>query len=396
MILSENRFPSPIWPGTSFFGIMRRSHAIFAVMTVAVRAAARKKARPLPDPADLLAWYDRHARVLPWRARAGEKPDPYRVWLSEIMLQQTTVKTVTPYYARFLERWPTVAALAEASLDDVLRTWAGLGYYARARNLHACARAVVERHGGEFPADLEALRALPGVGDYTAAAVAAIAFDAAAVPVDGNVERVVTRLFAVDDELPAAKPKIKALAASLLPPQRSGDFAQSLMDLGASLCSPKKPACALCPWTGDCAAHALGTQETFPRKAPKREGRLRRGAAFVALRADGCVLLQQRPDKGLLAKMTEVPGSDWTHDFDVAQARKSAPRLHDSIKWRRLPGVVTHVFTHFPLELTVFVAHVPRGLRAPKGARWVKRDDLAGEALPKVMRKVLSHALAAP
>jgi A/G-specific adenine glycosylase len=362
-------------------------------MTVAVRAAARKKAPPLPDPADLLAWYDRHARVLPWRARAGERPDPYRVWLSEIMLQQTTVKTVGPYYARFLERWPTVEALAAASLDDVLRAWAGLGYYARARNLHACAQAVVARHGGGFPADLCALRALPGIGDYTAAAIGAIAFDLGAVPVDGNVERVVTRLFAVEDALPKAKPEIKALAASLLPPHRTGDFAQSLMDLGASLCSPRKPACALCPWTDGCTARAQGNQETFPRKAPKREGRLRRGAAFVALREDGSVLLQRRPDKGLLAKMTEVPGSDWTHDFKVVKARKSAPRLHDGIKWRHLPGVVAHVFTHFPLELTVFVAHVPRGTRAPKGARWVKRADLAGEALPKVMRKVLSHAL---
>jgi len=383
--LTENRFPH--------FGIKRRAVtcAIVAVMNVAVRAPQRKKA--LPDPADLLAWYDRHARVLPWRARRGEKPDPYRVWLSEIMLQQTTVKTVGPYYARFLARWPTVTALAEASLDDVLRTWAGLGYYARARNLHACARTVVERHGGEFPDDREALRALPGIGDYTAAAIRAIAFDLGAVPVDGNVERVVSRLFAVEDELPAGKPRIKALAASLLPPRRSGDFAQGLMDLGASLCSPRKPACALCPWADVCAAHADGTQETFPRKTPKREGRLRRGAAFVALRADGCVLLRQRPDKGLLAKMTEVPGSEWTHDFDVAKARKAAPRLHDGIKWRRLPGVVSHVFTHFPLELTVFVAHVPRGTRAPKGARWVKRADLAGEALPNVMRKVLSHAL---
>ena len=362
-------------------------------MTVAVRSRARKKASVTPDPADLLAWYDRHRRVLPWRARKGERTDPYRVWLSEIMLQQTTVKTVAPYFARFVKRWPSVTALAAASLDDVLRVWAGLGYYARARNLHACARAVVQAHGGQFPADLVALRALPGIGDYTAAAVAAIAFDLPAVPVDGNVERVVTRLFAIEEALPAAKPTIKRRATSLLPPHRSGDFAQALMDLGATICSPKRPACVLCPWSEACAAHALGIEQTFPRKSPKREGKLRRGAAFVVLRADGRVLLQKRPDKGLLASMTEVPGSAWAHDFDSDHALEGAPRLGARTKWRRLLGVVEHVFTHFPLELTVFRAQVPRGMRAPKGARWVRLADLAGEALPNVMRKVVAHAL---
>jgi A/G-specific adenine glycosylase len=366
-------------------------------MSVAVRLLARKKASGLPEAADLLAWYDRHRRILPWRARAGERADPYRVWLSEVMLQQTTVKTVAPYYARFLARWSSVAALAASDLDDVLRAWAGLGYYARARNLHACARAVMARHGGKFPASVDGLRALPGIGDYTAAAIAAIAFDARAVPVDGNVERVVSRLFAVEDELPAAKPTIKrlasGLASALAPPRRAGDFAQALMDLGATICSPKRPACALCPWNDACVAHARGDQETFPRKAPKREGRLRRGAAYVALCADGCVLLRRRPEKGLLGAMTEVPGSDWAHDFDMAQALRFAPRLRAKSKWRRLPGVVRHVFTHFPLELTVFVAQVPRTTRPPKGARWVKLADLAGEALPSVMRKVLAHAL---
>jgi A/G-specific adenine glycosylase len=346
----------------------------------------------VPDPAALLVWYDCHRRVLPWRARKGERSDPYRVWLSEIMLQQTTVKAVAPYYARFVTRWPTVEALAACELDDVLRAWAGLGYYARARNLHACARTVAERHNGIFPRGLDELRALPGIGDYTAAAVAAIAFDAPAVPVDGNVERVVTRLFAVEGELPAAKPEIKRLATSLLPRRRAGDFAQALMDLGATICSPKRPACALCPWNESCAAHARGDQESFPRKAPKREGRLRRGAAFVAMRADGHVLLRQRPDKGLLAKMTEVPGSDWSHDFDVAHALRSAPRLAKA-KWCRLPGVVRHVFTHFPLELTVFVAQVPRATKAPKEARWAAIPNLPGEALPNVMRKVIAHAL---
>jgi A/G-specific adenine glycosylase len=362
-------------------------------MTVAVRSPRRKKDASLLDPAALLAWYDRHRRILPWRARRGEKIDPYRVWLSEIMLQQTTVKAVAPYYTRFLARWPTVDALAAASLDDVLRAWAGLGYYARARNLHACARAVVASHGASFSANHEALRALPGIGDYTAAAVAAIAFDAPAVPVDGNVERVVARLFAVEDELPAAKPEIKRLAASLLPPRRAGDFAQALMDLGATVCSPKRPVCALCPWNESCLAFARGDQETFPRKAPKREGRLRRGAAFVALRADGRVLLRTRPKKGLLGGMTEVPGSNWSHDFEIAQALRCAPRLRRKAAWRRRPGVVRHVFTHFPLELAVFTAQVARATPAPKGARWVKIADLPGEALPNVMRKVLTHAL---
>jgi A/G-specific adenine glycosylase len=375
-------------------------------MTVAAR---RRRSTPVPNaptqagreafsagalvkPQALLAWYDRHRRVLPWRARGAERADPYAVWLSEVMLQQTNVKTVEPYYERFLARWPTVRALAETALDDVLRTWAGLGYYARARNLHACARAVVERYGGIFPASIESLRALPGIGDYTAAAIAAIAFDLPAVPVDGNVERVVSRLFAVEEVLPAAKPAIKWLATALLPPQRAGDFAQALMDLGATICSPKRPACALCPWHEVCAARLRGDPETFPRKARKREGKLRRGAAFVALRADGRVMLRQRPEKGLLGSMTEVPGSEWTHDFDLASALEAAPRLPKA-KWRRLPGTVRHVFTHFPLELTVFVAPLPCAASAVKGSRWVKIADLVGEALPSVMRKVLAHAL---
>jgi A/G-specific adenine glycosylase len=378
-------------------------------MSVAAAAKPKKKNTPLPNPPPqggrersefaarpapgaLLAWYDRHARLLPWRARRGAKADPYQVWLSEIMLQQTTVKAVAPYYARFLARWPTVEALGRARLDEVLRAWAGLGYYARARNLHACARVVVKRHDGIFPREIATLRALPGIGDYTAAAIAAIAYEAPAVPVDGNVERVVARLFAVEDALPAAKAEVRRLAASLLPPRRSGDFAQALMDLGATLCSPKRPACALCPWNESCAANSRGDRETFPRKAPKREGKLRRGAAFVALRADGRVLLRQRAGKGLLASMTEVPGSEWTQDFDEARALRAAPRLR-SAKWRRVPGVVRHVFTHFPLELAVFVARLPRVSPPPQGARWVKLIGLPGEALPNVMRKVLSHAL---
>lgn len=357
-------------------------------MSVAVKLAPRKNERP--EAGALLAWYDRHRRALPWRARRGETPDPYRVWLSEIMLQQTTVKTVAPYYARFLAKWPTVQALAKAKLDDILRAWAGLGYYARARNLHACAQEVAKRGG--FPRDEEALRKLPGIGAYTAAAIAAIAFDAPSVPVDGNVERVVTRLFAIEDELPTAKARIKALAQSLLSMDRSGDFAQALMDLGATICSPKRPACALCPWNESCLAFAGGDQESFPRKAVKREGKLRRGAAFVVLRSDGKILLRTRPEKGLLGAMTEVPGSKWMHDFDPTKALDAAPKFR-AAKWQKLTGVVTHTFTHFPLELIVYKTEVPKNTGAPKGARWVPIQNLSGEALPTVMRKVLAHAL---
>ena len=366
-------------------------------MTLAAGTEPRKRAasrRSEPQPAALLAWYDRHRRVLPWRAARGETPDPYRVWLSEIMLQQTTVKAVAPYFARFTARWPDVRALAAAPLDHVLRLWAGLGYYARARNLHACAKAVVARHGGRFPPDEVALAALPGIGPYTAAAIAAIAFDARAAPVDGNIERVVARLFAVADELPAAKAEIRRITATLIPPERAGDFAQALMDLGATICTPKKPACALCPWLEPCAARRRGDPETFPLKARKREGRLRRGAAFVVVRADGFVLLRSREPKGLLGGMTEVPTTDWTPDFDERRALADAPRLaRAKPAWRRVPGVVTHVFTHFPLQLVVYAATVGAATRPPAGARWVALAELAGEALPNVMRKVLAHAV---
>jgi A/G-specific adenine glycosylase len=356
---------------------------------LAVRPVRQKRASG-PDPAILLAWYDRHRRSLPWRAAPGERQDPYRVWLSEIMLQQTTVKAVGPYYARFLARWPTVEALAGAALEDVLKVWAGLGYYARARNLHACAKAVVERHGGSFPQNESELRTLPGIGDYTAAAIAAIAFDVQAMPVDGNIERVVTRLFAVADELPGAKPEVRRLAAPLMPPMRTGDFAQALMDLGAGICTPKKPLCAFCPWNGDCTAFAEGNQESFPRKAEKAAGRLRRGAAFVVSRADGAVLARTRPAKGLLGGMTEVPTTEWSHGFDIETALEDAPV--ERATWRRLPGVVAHTFTHFPLELVVYRATVGARTRAPTGMRWIAASELAGEAFPNVMRKVLVHA----
>jgi A/G-specific adenine glycosylase len=364
-------------------------------MTLAGARRSRKQPQPLrPEAAALLAWYDRHRRRLPWRALPGEIADPYRVWLSEIMLQQTTVKAVAPYFIRFVERWPDVHGLAAAPLDDVLRLWAGLGYYARARNLHACAQAVAAQHGGRFPQTEAELSALPGIGRYTAAAIAAIAFDAKAAAVDGNVERVVARLFAVEEQLPAAKETLRGFAQSLLPDRRIGDFAQAMMDLGATICTPKKPACALCPWNEPCVARRRGDPETFPVKAPKREGRLRRGAAFVVRRADGFVLVRTRPAKGLLGGMTEIPTTEWSHDFDIADALAGAPRLARARpKWRRVPGEVRHVFTHFPLELSVYAAEVPAKTPPPAGMRWVALAELPDEALPNVMRKVLAHAL---
>ncbi len=316
-----------------------------------------------PEAADLLVWYDRHRRALPWRALPGVAPDPYRVWLSEIMLQQTTVAAVKPYFARFLERFPTVAALAAAPEEAVMGAWAGLGYYSRARNLHACAKAVAEV--GRFPDTVEGLRKLPGIGAYTAGAIAAIAFDRPAAAVDGNVERVVSRLYAIETPIPAARPEIRRLAENLVPRTRPGDFAQAVMDLGATLCTPKRPACALCPWMQPCRARAEGLQETFPRKVKKVAGALRRGAAFVVLRAgDEAVLLRTRPPEGLLGSMAEPPTSEWRADYDPAQALLDAPL---DARWKRLPGIVRHVFTHFPLELTVFLARVGAGTPAPRG-----------------------------
>ena len=374
-------------------------------MTVAAKAPGRQRARAaaphsLPQSEVLLAWFDRHARTLPWRAKSGNRPDPYRVWLSEIMLQQTTVRAVGPYYTRFLARWDDVRALAAAPLEDILKAWAGLGYYARARNLHACARVVVEQRGGAFPADEAALRTLPGIGEYTAAAIAAIAFDAPASPVDGNIERVVARLFAVADPLPGSKAELRQLARALTPQRRAGDFAQAMMDLGATICTPKKPACAFCPWHESCAARVRGDAEMLPRRTPKREGALRYGAAFVARRTDGYVLLRTRPPRGLLGGMTEVPTTEWLADFDESNAPAQAPvfssltrKSKNEVRWRRRPGVVRHVFTHFPLELAVYLAEVPPNTPAPAGTRWITIAELGGEALPTLMRKVVAHAL---
>jgi A/G-specific adenine glycosylase len=342
-----------------------------------------------PDSATLLAWYDRHRRDLPWRAPPDRCPDPYRVWLSEIMLQQTTVAAVGPYFDRFVARWSDVRALAAASLNEILQEWQGLGYYARARNLHACARAVTEWHGGVFPSDLAALRALPGIGDYTAAAIAAIAFDQRAAAIDGNVERVITRLYAVAEPMPAAKPRLRALAAELVPEQRAGDFAQAIMDLGATICTPRRPRCVLCPWRSACIATATGIAEDLPARAEKPDRPVRYGIAFWLTRPDGAVLLRRRPEKGLLGGMTEIPSTSWrAAPWGLAEAIDAAPAV---APWSPLAGTVRHGFTHFQLELAIVTAQTQR---ITEGL-WSAIDGLGEHALPTLMKKVARHAISA-
>jgi A/G-specific adenine glycosylase len=341
-------------------------------------------------PARLLAWYDRHRRVLPWRARPGETADPYRVWLSEIMLQQTTVATVGPYFLTFLARWPDVAALAAAPLDDVLTAWAGLGYYARARNLHKCAQVVASRHGGRFPETEEGLLELPGIGAYTAAAIAAIAFDRRAVVMDGNVERVVARLHRVATALPAAKPALRALTDQLTPDERPGDFAQAMMDLGATICTPRKPRCVLCPWREDCDAFKAGDAEDYPRKTPKAERPVLYAVAYWMTLPDGRVLLRRRPEEGLLGGMMEIPTNTWrAQPWSSDDAREVAPF---EVKWRELPGNIRHVFTHIDLRLSLLGGMLKK---APDGLIAAPLDKLGDYALPSVMRKIVNAAVKA-
>jgi len=339
-----------------------------------------------PKTERLLAWYDRHRRTLPWRAAPGETPDPYHVWLAEIMLQQTTVATVGNYYRKFIGLWPTVEALAQAPREEVLKAWAGLGYYARARNLHACAKVVAEELSGRFPDNEEGLRALPGIGPYTAGAIAAIAFDRQAVAVDGNVERVMARLYAIETPLPDAKPRIREKTLALAPTTRAGDFAQALMDLGATICTPKRLSCMICPWTDDCAGRRAGIADELPRRKEKAERPHRMGVAFWIERADGAVLLRERPDKGLLGGMMEIPSTDWGTKPTAPESQ--APLEGD---WVKTGKRIEHTFTHFHLELDIWSARVPANMRLPdRAARWVKREDLAGEALPSVMRKIVA------
>ncbi|MBB6466991.1 A/G-specific adenine glycosylase [Aminobacter lissarensis] len=341
----------------------------------------------------LLEWYDVHHRELPWRTppselKRGIRPDPYRVWLSEIMLQQTTVEAVKPYFRAFLDKWPDVAALAAAETEDVMKAWAGLGYYSRARNLKVCAETVARLPGSRFPDNEDGLRALPGIGPYTAAAIASIAFNRPAAVVDGNVERVVTRLFSIATPLPHAKVEIRAHVERMLAAARPGDFAQAMMDLGATICTPRRPRCMLCPLRSDCSAVVSGDPEFYPVKPAKAERPQRRGAAFVAVRSDGAVLLRKRPGKGLLGGMTEVPTTDWTARVDGATGADSAPF---AANWQRA-GTITHVFTHFALDLDVFRAEAT-AVQAPASHFWSAAADLAGEALPSVMKKVIEAAI---
>jgi len=346
------------------------------------------KARRRSTVRRLLAWYGRNRRRLPWRALPGERADPYRVWLSEIMLQQTTVAAVEPYFREFLARWPTIADLAAADLDDVLHAWQGLGYYARARNLHRTAMAVASDHGGRLPETEAALRHLPGIGAYTSAAIAAIAFGRKATPVDGNIERVVARLFAVRTPLPRAKPELKRLAEGLTPSRRAGDFAQALMDLGAVVCTVGRPKCDNCPLREKCAARARGIAEELPAREPKRRRPLRHGVVFWVERSDGAVLLRRRPDKGLLGGMMEFPSTPWREErWGEAEAKREAP-VH--VQWQSLPGVLRHGFTHFELELKLL-----HGKGSASGVgRWCQVDRLSELALPSLMKKVAKHALA--
>lgn len=344
--------------------------------------------------AALLGHYDAHARDLPWRVspaarRAGVQPDPYRVWLSEVMLQQTTVAAVTSYFERFTTRWPTIEALAAAREEDVLAAWAGLGYYARARNLIACARAVASDHGGRFPKTEAGLRALPGIGDYTAAAVAAIAFNEPAAVVDANVERVVARLFAINTPLPAARAEIRVRTADITPQTRSGDFAQAMMDLGATICTVRNPSCLLCPLAPHCSARAQGIAESLPVKPPKKAKPQRKGMAWW-IEQDGQVLLVQRPGKGMLAGMRALPDDGWA----AARNGDAAPPIQG--QWHIIDAAVSHVFTHFSLELALALYRGPQidkvAIENLNGIWWPV-EQIAEAGLPTLFAKAASVAI---
>ncbi len=336
-----------------------------------------------------LRWWDRARRSLAWRVEPGASPDPYKVWLSEVLLQQTTAQAATPYYRAFVEKWPTVEDLAAAPIESVISAFAGLGYYSRARNLHACAQEIAGR-GGRFPADEAALRALPGVGPYTAAAIAAIAFDRPAAPVDGNIARILARLIGLETPIADSRKAIGAAARALSPRRRAGDFAQALMDIGATLCRPRAPDCAACPLSPDCVAFRSGAPETFPRKTAAKARPRRTGAVFFAQREDGAFLARRRPPRGLLASTVELPGTPWTVEGPGAVWADGAPI---AAPWRRLPGAVSQVFTHFALSLVVYAARYEGN--APDRHFWVMRQAVGDAGFSNVMRKAVDHAVEA-
>jgi A/G-specific adenine glycosylase len=345
--------------------------------------------KSIPHSHRVLKWWDAHRRELPWRAARGKTSTPYVVWLSEVLLQQTTVQAATPYFERFVRTWPRVEDLAAATLEDVMRAFSGLGYYSRARNLHACARAVAA-NGGRFPESEAELRALPGVGAYTAAAVAAIAFGQSTTPVDGNISRIVGRLFAIEEPFAMARSRIVKAATSLTPRDRPGDYAQALMDLGSMICTPRNPSCSSCPLREDCMAQRSGDPAAFPRRVKRKVRPVRQGAVFFAQRADGAILVRTRPPTGLLGSTVELPGTEWSVDFDIGQAGKSAPICAD---WRLLMGSVKQAFTHFQLRIHVFYAPVAGAVRIDADCVWLQRDRIHDAGFSSVMRKVVTHAL---
>ncbi|MBT4017652.1 MAG: A/G-specific adenine glycosylase [Alphaproteobacteria bacterium] len=334
------------------------------------------------DPVSaLLAWYDKYARVLPWRFRPGQTANPYHVWLSEIMLQQTTVVTVGPYFNKFLKRWPTVIDLAAAPLDDVLANWAGLGYYARARNLHKCAVAVAA-NGGVFPDSEAGLMDLPGIGPYTAAAIGAIAYDLPLMPVDGNIERVTARYLAISKPLPGVKGELRDKAQKFKTNDRPGDMAQALMDLGATICTPRNPTCEACPISKGCKALAKGIAADLPKRSPKKPRPVRYATMFWLTRPDGRVLLQKRPEKGLLGSMLGLASTEWLEE-PVGNVETHAPAKS---KWTAVDGTVGHTFTHFHLEVSVLTAKTSR--KEKTGEIWLLPEDLGDHAVPTLFRKV--------
>ena len=336
----------------------------------------------------MLAWWDVHRRELPWRAKPGETQTPYRVWLSEILLQQTTATGATPYFHEFVRRWPDIGALAAAPIENIIQSFAGLGYYSRARNLHACAKAVVAA-GGEFPSDEAELRALPGVGPYTASAVAAIAFGRPAAPVDGNIARVLSRLLAFPEPIAANRGAIGAAARALTPCERPGDYAQALMDIGATICRPRNPVCGICPLSGGCLAARSGVPESYPGRPEKRHRPEKAGAAFFAVRPNGAFLARRRPPRGLLASTMELPGGAWRvgglEIVDAAEAPFAAA-------WVRLPESIEHVFTHFTLRLGLYAAGAGL-IEPPEGCQWVSPDEIGQAGFSGLMRKAAEAAL---